>query len=65
MDQFKKLGLLRISQVLELIPIGKSTWWAGVKEGRFPKGVKFGPNTTVWRVEDIENLIKTFKVEGN
>jgi prophage regulatory protein len=26
-----------------LIPVGKSTWWQGVKEGRFPKSVKLGP----------------------
>jgi predicted DNA-binding transcriptional regulator AlpA len=37
--------------------VSKSTWWAGVKSGRFPKPVKLGPRTTAWRVEDIRNLI--------
>jgi len=41
-----------------LIPVRKSTWWAGVKSGRFPKPVKLGPRVTVWRVEDIRALIE-------
>ncbi len=40
------------------IPVSKSTWWAGVKAGRFPRPVKLGPNTTAWRVEDIRTFIK-------
>jgi len=48
---------MRLPQVLALFPVGKSTWWAGVKEGRFPKPVKLGPRTTAWRVEDIRALI--------
>jgi prophage regulatory protein len=41
------------------IPIGRSTWWAGVKTGRFPKPVKLGARTTAWKVQDIRNLIET------
>lgn len=41
-----------------IIPVSKSTWWAGVKSGRFPKPVKLGPRITVWRVEDIRALIQ-------
>lgn len=40
-------------EIIPLIPVSRSTWWAGVKSGRFPKPVKLGPRTTVWRVEDI------------
>jgi prophage regulatory protein len=32
------------------IPVSKSTWWAGIKDGRFPKPVKLGPRITAWRV---------------
>ncbi|MFG5382455.1 helix-turn-helix transcriptional regulator [Yoonia sp. R2-816] len=38
------------------IPVSKSTWWQGVKEGRFPQPQKLGPRTTVWKVEDIRAL---------
>lgn len=41
-----------------LIPVKKSTWWNGVKSGRFPKSFKIGPRTTVWHVEDIRLLIE-------
>jgi predicted DNA-binding transcriptional regulator AlpA len=51
-------GFLRLPQVLALIPVCKSTWWAGVKEGRFPKPVKLGPKVTAWRAEDIRSYIE-------
>jgi len=57
------------SPIPAIIPISKSTWWAGVKSGRFPKPVKLGPRITVWRVEDIRALIHkapfSFPESGN
>ena len=60
-------GYVRFSQIVgdpkaeppipAVIPVSKSTWWAGVKEGRFPRPVKLGPRITAWRVEDIRSLI--------
>jgi hypothetical protein len=29
-------GLLRIAQVLKYVPISRTSWWLGVREGRFP-----------------------------
>ncbi|MGA3062051.1 MAG: AlpA family phage regulatory protein [Methylocystis sp.] len=45
--------LLRIDEVLALTNIGRSSWWAGVKSGKFPKPVKLGERTTRWRLNDI------------
>ena len=58
-------GFVRLSQILgcksrkivPLIPESKSTWWAGVKNGTRPQPIKLGPNTTVWRAEDIRQYI--------
>lgn len=58
-------GYLRIRQIVGdqargipgIVPIARSSWWAGVKSGKFPKPVKLGPKTTVWRAEDIRALI--------
>ena len=50
-------GFLRLPQVLKVFPVSKSTWWAGVKERRYPQPVKLGPKMTAWRVEDIRELI--------
>lgn len=59
MNQDKKTNrLLRLNQVLELIPISKSSWWAGCKSGRFPKPIKLGPRTTVWRETDIIAILE-------
>lgn len=58
---FPQTGLVRLSQILAPggpIPVSKSTWWQGVKDGRFPKPKKFGPRTTVWHVEDIRALFR-------
>jgi prophage regulatory protein len=56
-----KSGLVRLASIIGpggLIPVSKSTWWAGVKSGRYPKPVKLGPRITAWRVEDIRTLIQ-------
>lgn len=57
--EFPKTGFVRIKQIIAPwgpIPVSKSTWWQGVKDGRFPKGQKLGPGVTVWRAEDIRAL---------
>ena len=68
MTQLPETGYLRLSQIIgspltapplpPLIPVSKSTWWAGVKAGRYPRPVKLGPRITAWRVEDIRALIE-------
>jgi len=58
-------GFMRLVSILAPrgpIPVSKSTWWAGVKSGRYPKPVKLGPRITAWRVEDIRRLILTGSV---
>jgi len=50
--------MLRIKQVLKIIPVSKSTWWAGVKSGKFPKPMKLGARTTVWLLSDIQALVE-------
>lgn len=51
-------GYVRIPQILNVIPIGKSSWWAGVKAGKYPQPVKLSPKVTAWKVEDIRQLIE-------
>lgn len=47
------------------IPVSRSTWWAGVRDGRFPKPIKLGPRTTAWREVDIDSLCDRLAVEAN
>lgn len=64
-----EFGFLRLSQIIgnrkadppipPLIPVCRSTWWAGVKSGRYPQPVRsLGRRITAWKVEDIRNLIE-------
>jgi len=48
--------LLRIKQVLEIIPVSRSGWWAGVKEGRFPQPIKLSKRVTCWRESSVRAL---------
>lgn len=65
MHQLPETGFLRLPQIIgnsktntpAIIPVCKSTWWNGVKSGRYPKAVKLSDRVTVWRVEDIRALI--------
>ncbi len=50
-------GFVRLPQVLKVFPVSKSTWWAGVKSGKYPQPVKLGLKMTAWRVGDIRALI--------
>jgi hypothetical protein len=68
MKQLPETGFLRLPQIIgnrkaeppipPIIPVCKSTWWAGIKSGRYPKPVKLGSRITAWRVEDIRALIE-------
>lgn len=62
-------GFVRLSTIIgdpkadppipPIIPVSKSTWWAGVKSGRYPQPVKkLGPKITAWKVSDIRALIE-------
>ncbi len=54
------VGFLRLPAILALFPIGESSWWRGVAEGKFPKPVKRSPRVSAWRVSDIRRLLETY-----
>jgi len=58
MKNLPSVGFIRLSQILELYPVSKSTWWLGVKNGDFPKPVRLSARTTAWKVQDILDLIE-------
>ena len=41
-----------------IIPVSRSTWWNGVRSGKYPKPVKLGPRTTAWCRDSILKLCK-------
>lgn len=53
---FLKPVYLRVSQIVKphgILPIARSTWWAGVSSGRYPKPIRLGPGITAWSLRDI------------
>jgi prophage regulatory protein len=60
-------GFIRLKYILAPLgpmPVGKSTWWAGVKNGRYPKPCKLGRRITAWRVADIRALLDELSKGG-
>jgi prophage regulatory protein len=68
-------GYLRIWQIVgkpatvtapaipAIIPVSRSTWWAGVHSGRYPQPVRtLGERITAWKVDDIRALIERMAV---
>lgn len=36
------------------LPVAPATVWRWVQRGEFPKPVALGPQTTAWRLQDVE-----------
>jgi predicted DNA-binding transcriptional regulator AlpA len=61
----EELGFYRLKQILQMVPFGKSAWWNGVKEGKFPQPVKLKTvKVTCWRKKDIHDLVKRLEEEA-
>jgi predicted DNA-binding transcriptional regulator AlpA len=64
-NSLPETGFVRLSQIIpKIIPIGKSSWWQGIKDGKYPQPVKLGERTTAWRVGDIKALIESYNDQG-
>ncbi len=69
MNQLPPTGFLRIRNIIgdtnaippipAIIPVSKSTWWAGVKAGIYPQPVILSKRCTAWRIEDIRRYIES------
>ena len=63
-------GFLRLVHIIgdprrgiaPVIPVSKSTWWEGVKTGRYPEPIRHH-GVTMWRVKDIKSLIEDINSE--
>ncbi len=73
--QLPETGYVRLPQIIgdrkatppipPIIPVSKSTWWDGVRSGRYPAPVRtLGRRITAWRVEDIRAFINASAKEA-
>jgi predicted DNA-binding transcriptional regulator AlpA len=76
MTQLPETGFLRLPQIIgnpkaeppipPIIPVSKSTWWAGVKSRRYPQPARtLGARITAWRVKDIRALVEEISAQDN
>ena len=64
-----EVGFYRLKQIIgdakasppinPLIPISRSSWYAGIQSGKFPPPIKLGPRTSAWPVDSIRQLVAT------
>ncbi len=62
-NPFPATGYVRLGQILGPkgpLPISRSSWFAGVKSGRFPKPVALGLRSKGYKVEEIRALLAQF-----
>ena len=52
--------LLRLRDVLRLVPVSKTTWWLGCRTGRFPRPVHIG-RMAFWTYGSITELLASIK----
>jgi len=55
--------LLPLPEVLAIVGVSPSTWWAGIAEGRFPPPVKCG-RRSFWPQSAIAEFIENLKRSG-
>ena len=52
-----EVTLMRIPQILEVMPISKSKFWLMVQKGEFPKPIKIG-RSSFWTIEQVQGFIQ-------
>lgn len=57
-DSIPPSGYLRVSQIVRILPLSRSTVWRKVRAGTFPRPVKLSDNVTAWPVTDLRAWIE-------
>lgn len=53
--------LLPVSEVLRTLSIGRTAWYSGIRDGRFPRGVMVTPQRRAWRESEIRKLLASLQ----
>ena len=61
-------GFVRLNQILgdpkatppipPIIPVSRTTWWEGVRSGRYPRPVRVSARSVAWDVVAIRALVE-------
>ena len=64
MEHLKDKHLLRLKDILAPggpIPLSKSSFYAKVRSGEYPRPVKISARVSAWKATDILALLKSFE----
>jgi len=56
-QQTSPITLMRIPQILKVMPVSKSKFWLMVQKGEFPKPIKIG-RSSFWTIEQVQAFIR-------
>ena len=66
-NTIKQDSFLRLPQIIgdkkatppipAIIPVSATSWWNGCRTGKYPKPIKLGEKTTVWRASEVLALV--------
>jgi prophage regulatory protein len=60
----RKVQLLRMSAVTQIVGVSEETIRRWVREGRFPRGIKLGERAVGWDAADVVAFIEQRKAAG-
>lgn len=61
-DQLPDSSMLNIKEVLAVVRISRSSWYAGIKDGKYPAPVHIGPASPRWKLGDVRKVTEgTYK----
>lgn len=63
-DKKRRTKLLKLPAVLEKFPVSRSNWYAGVKSGIYPAGIKLGGRSVAWDESSIDDLIDSLAAKA-
>ena len=56
MERAPEPMFLSLDQVLEIFPVGKSTWWDGIKKGDYPAPYRLSDRRVAWSMEELRDM---------
>ncbi len=49
--------LIRLPEVLNIVGMGKSAWYNGIRKGYHPKPIPRGRRDVVWKLSDVQKVV--------
>lgn len=56
-EPFAGERLLRLPEVLRIIPVSRSEWYRRLAAGDAPQPVELGPRARAWRLSDVNHYL--------